>query len=294
VFFYKIGEQIFTERGNRPVLEEQVRLFGFGSPTEIDLPYEFIGTVPNRALKKQLAASGAIAKEEGRGYYVGDNVQLAIGQGLLSASPLQLAVAYGALGNGGKVVRPRVVKAIWAPGTPNGKSNRVNLEEGVVVQDFSAPQIIRDIGIRPEVLDPIVRGLTRVITGPGVTSDIYHSTTGEKLFRSFPKRALPLAGKTGTAQGAGNLPWNDSSAFAAFSKNPKYPYTASAYLEKSGFGSRAAAPVVKCMFTALIKKIQVAPAVPSDPLDPNSFEVAAPQSLPNPLCLVGTGSSVRD
>jgi hypothetical protein len=48
------------------------------------------------------------------------------------------------------------------------------------------------------------------------------------------------------------------------------------------------------MFTALIKKIQVAPAVPSDPLDPNSFEVAAPQSLPNPLCLVGTGSSVRD
>ncbi|MEY4996554.1 MAG: penicillin-binding protein 2 [Actinomycetota bacterium] len=294
VFFYKIGEEIFTERGNRPVLEEQVRLFGFGSPTEIDLPYEYIGTVPSRALKQRLAASGAIAKEEGKGYYVGDNVQFAIGQGLLSASPLQLAVAYGTLANGGKVMRPRVVKAIWAPGTPNGKSNRVNLDEGTVIQDFSAPQVVRDIGARPEVLDPIVRGLTRVITGPGVTSDIYHSTTGEKLFRSFPKRALPLAGKTGTAQGAGNLPWNDSSAFAAFSKNPKFPYTASAYLEKSGFGSRAAAPVVKCMFTALIKKIQVAPAVPSDPLDPNSFEVAAPQALPNPLCLVGTGSSVRD
>ena len=294
VFFYKIGEQIFTERGNLPILEEQVRLFGFGSPTEIDLPYEYIGTVPNRALKKRLAATGAIAKEEGKGYYVGDNVQFAIGQGLLSASPLQLAVAYGALGNGGKVVRPRVVRAIWAPGTPNGKSNRVDLAAGVVLQDFSSPQIVREIDARPEVLDPIVRGLTRVITGPGVTSDIYHSTTGEKLFRSFPKRALPLAGKTGTAQGAGNLPWNDSSAFAAFSKNPKYPYTAVAYLEKSGFGSRAAAPVVKCVFTALIKKIQVAPAVPSDPLDPNSFDVAAPQTLPNPLCLVGTGSSVRD
>ncbi len=294
VFYYKIGEQIFTERGNRPVLEEQVRLFGFGSPTEIDLPYEFIGTVPNRALKQRLAASGAISEEEGKGYYVGDNIQLSIGQGLLSATPLQLAVGYAVFANGGKVLRPRVVKAIWAPGTPNGLSNRVNLDEGTVVQDFSAPQVVRQVEMAPEVVDPIIRGLKRVITGPGVTSDFYHATTGERLFRSFPKRLLPLAGKTGTAQGAENLPWNDSSAFAAFSMNPKYPYTASTYVEKAGFGSRAAAPVVKCIFTALIKRIQVAPAVPSDPLDPNSFEVAAPQSLPNPLCLVGTGSSVRD
>ena len=147
---------------------------------------------------------------------------------------------------------------------------------------------------RPEVLDPIVRGLTRVITGPGVTSDIYHSTTGEKLFRSYPKRSLPIAGKTGTAQGAKNLPWNDSSAFAAFSLSKKYPYTAVAYLEKSGYGSRAAAPVVKCIFTALAGKIQVSPALAADPLDISSFEVATPQSLPNPLCLVGSGSSVRD
>ena len=166
VFFYKIGEQIFTERGNKPVLEEQVRLFGFGSPTEIDLPYEYIGTVPSRALKERLAASGAIAKEEGRGYYVGDNVQFSIGQGLLSSSPMQLAVGYGALANGGKVLRPRVVRAIWAPGTPNGKSGSVNLEEGTVLQDFAAPQIKNDVAMKPEIRDPIVKGLARVITGP--------------------------------------------------------------------------------------------------------------------------------
>ena len=294
VFFYKIGEQIFTERGNRPVLEEQVRLFGFGSPTEIDLPYEYIGTVPSRALKEQLAAAGAIAKEEGEGYYVGDNVQFSIGQGLLSATPLQLAVAYGAIGNGGKVVRPRVVRAIWAPGTPNGKSGRVDLEAGTILRDFSAPQIVRDIGIKPEILDPIVRGLTRVINGPGKRYDFYHATTGESLFRNYPKRALPIAGKTGTAQGALNLPWNDSSAFAAFSKDPKKPYTASTYIEKGGYGSRAAAPVVKCIFTALAGRTRVDPVAPSDPLDINSFAVAPPQALSNPLCLVGTGSSVRD
>ena len=294
VFFYKIGEQIFTQRGNRPVLEEQVRLFGFGSPTEIDLPYEFIGTIPSKALKQRLAASGAIAKDEGKGFYVGDNVQFAIGQGLLSATPLQLAVAYGTLANGGKVMRPRVVHAILAPGTPNGKSGHVNLAKSIVLQSFAEPQVVRDIDARPEVIDPIIRGLTRVVEGPGVRSDIYHSTTGEKLFRSYPSRSLPIAGKTGTAQGAGNLPWNDSSVFGAFSKDPKQPYSIVAYLEKSGYGSRAAAPVVKCVFTALAGKTTVAKAVPADPLDTASFAVASPQLLPNPLCLVGIGSSVRD
>jgi len=294
VFFYKIGEQIFTQRGNKPVLEEQVRLFGFGSPTEIDLPYEFIGTIPSKDLKQRLAATGAIAKDEGRGFYVGDNVQFSIGQGLLSASPLQLAVGYGALGNGGKVMRPRVVRAILAPGTPNGKSGQVNLSKSIVLQSFAEPQIVRDIQIRPEILDPIVQGLTRVINGPGVTSDIYHSTTGEKLFRSYPKKSLPIAGKTGTAQGAGNLPWNDSSVFGSFSKDPKQPYSVVAYLEKSGYGSRAAAPVVKCVYTALAGKTTVAKAVPADPLDTASFAVASPQLLQNPLCLVGVGSSVRD
>ena len=294
VFFYKIGEQIFTQRGNRPVLEEQVRLFGFGSPTEIDLPYEFIGTIPSKALKQRLAASGAIAKDEGKGFYVGDNVQFAIGQGLLSATPLQLAVAYGTLANGGKVMRPRVVHAILAPGTPNGKSGHVNLAKSIVLQSFAEQQVVRDIDARPEVIDPIIRGLTRVVEGPGVRSDIYHSTTGEKLFRSYPSRSLPIAGKTGTAQGAGNLPWNDSSVFGAFSKDPKQPYSIVAYLEKSGYGSRAAAPVVKCVFTALAGKTTVAKAVPADPLDTASFAVASPQLLPNPLCLVGIGSSVRD
>ena len=294
VFFYKIGEQIFTQRGNKPVLEDQVRLFGFGSPTEIDLPYEFIGTIPSKTLKQRLAASGAIAKDEGKGFYVGDNVQFAIGQGLLSATPLQLAVAYGALANGGKVMRPRVVHAIFAPGTPNGKSGYVDLAKSTVLKSFAEPQVVRDIGARPEILEPIVRGLTRVIEGPGVRSDIYHSTTGEKLFRSYPSRSLPIAGKTGTAQGAGNLPWNDSSVFGAFSKDPKQPYSVVAYLEKSGYGSRAAAPVVKCVYTALAGKTTVAKAVPADPLDTASFAVASPQLLPNPLCLVGVGSSVRD
>jgi penicillin-binding protein 2 len=294
VFFYKIGEEIFSERGNRPVLEEEVRQFGFGAPTEIDLPYEFVGTVPGKDLKKRLAAAGAITADEGRSYYVGDNVQFAIGQGLMSATPLQMAVAYSALANGGLVLRPKVVRAIWTPGTPTTKSGRLNFAAGVLSKDLSDAVVTRDMNMPAEIRDPIVEGLTRVVNGPGVRSDIYHSTTGERLFKSYPKNVLPIAGKTGTAQGFGNLPWNDSSAFGAFSKNPEKPYTVYAYLEKSGFGSRAAAPVVKCIFTALAERTRVDPAVPADPLDRSSVAPATSQSLTNPLCLVGSGSTVRD
>ena len=294
VFFYSIGEKIFTQRGNRPILEEQVRLFGFGSPTEIDLPYEYIGTVPSKALKERLAASGAIAAEEGEGYYVGDSIQFAIGQGLLSATPLQLALAYGTIANGGKLMKPRVVKAIWAPGTASGNANSVDLSKGTVLEDLSEPEVVRDIGLRKEFRDVIVKGLSRVITGPGVTSDFYHKTTGENLFRSYPYERLPIAGKTGTAQGAFNLPWNDSSAFAAFSKSKAQPYTAVAYVEKAGFGSRAAAPIVKCIFLVFAGRNTATRAVPSDPLDPTGFAVAEPQRLRRPACLGGAGSSVRD
>ena len=62
---------------------------------------------------------------------------------------------------------------------------------------------------------------------------------------------MPIAGKTGTAQGAGSYPWNDSSAFGAFSLDASVPYTVVAYLEKAGYGAKAAGPVVKCMFLAL-------------------------------------------
>lgn len=172
----------------------------------------------------------------------------------------------------------------------------VDLEGGVIVKDMSEPQVIRDINLRDEVRDPIVAGLKRVITGPGVTSDFYHATTGERLFRTYPKNILPIAGKTGTAQGFGNLPWNDSSAFGAFSLTEKAPYSAFAYVEKGGYGSRAAAPIVKCLFTALAGRLTPDKAVPTDPLDINSVTPAPPQLLrpQNSLCLVGTGSSVRD
>ncbi|MEO8163622.1 MAG: hypothetical protein ABI590_07555, partial [Ilumatobacteraceae bacterium] len=67
-----------------------------------------------------------------------------------------------------------------------------------------------------------------------------------------------------------------------------------AYLEKSGYGSQAAAPVIKCLFTALAGEYRLDPVVPADPLNLNSAVAAPPSSLRNPLCLAGLGSESRD
>ncbi len=293
-FFYKIGEEILTQRGYKPILEEQVRQFGFGSATGIDLPYEFSGALPSKELKKSLADSGAITQEEGRAFYVGDNIQFAIGQGLLSATPLQVGVGYSAIANNGKVLRPHVVKYVLESGTPDGDAGYADLSQAKILEDRTADSVTRTIDIDPDARELVLNGLTRVITGPGVDWDFYHKATGEFLFKSFPKKEFPLAGKTGTAQGFNNLPWNDSSAFAAFSLNPSTPFTAVAYLEKSGYGSQAAAPVVKCIFSVFANRVKPGEVIPADPLDVNSNLVAKSQRLPSPLCLSGYGGGVRD
>ncbi len=294
-FFYKIGEQIFAERGGQPVLQEELRLFGFGARTGIDLPYESAGRVPDKDSKADLVERGVLAEGESPNYLVGDNVQLAIGQGLLAATPLQLAQAYGTLGNGGSVLRPLVALALLEPGTPDSDEPGVaDLSQSAVVLDLARVTPIRTIEMPIDYRDPIVRGLQRVITGPGVTSDRYHSTTGEKLFASYPYDDLPIAGKTGTAQGAASLPWNDSSTFGAFSLDPFRPFTVTAYLEKAGYGSRAAAPVVKCMFMALADAVDIEDVELSNPLDVDSTRAAPDRRLESTRCLGGSQYGGRD
>lgn len=293
-FFYKIGEQILTERGYAPILENQVRELGLGSPTNIDLPYEFSGTIPSKELKQRLADIGAISKDSGRAYYVGDQILFAIGQGLLSATPIQMAVAYGAIANGGRIYEPRIGVALLAAGTLDSRPGFVDFGTTSVVERLVSIKPSRRVNMTTEIREPIVKGMARVVTGPGVNSDYYHKATGENIFAGYDYAKLPIAGKTGTAQGFGNLPWNDSSAFGAFSLDSSQPYTVYAYLEKAGYGSQAAAPVVKCLFTALAGSYRFDEVIPADPLDKAGFEVAPPMKLRNPLCLVGGSSDTRE
>jgi penicillin-binding protein 2 len=289
-FFYRIGELIMTRNNYEPILQEEVRKFGFGTDPGIALPFAFDGTVPDAQLKKEYAERGVISAVEGSGYFTGDNVQLSIGQGLLSASPLQLAMGYSTIANRGTLLRPEIIKAIYEPGVPDSEvQGYVDLSRArLAVEPNVNGDVIRRLPLAQEAWEEIDRGLARVITGPGTqTTTGYRSTTGEKLFFYYPSNAIPLAGKTGTAQGAGNYPWNDSSAFAAYSRDPQRPYTVAAYVEKAGYGSQAAAPIVKCLFLQMSGLAPADPVVLSDALDTSSNRPAQPRRLADTECFNG-------
>ena len=310
-FFYRLGEKFWemdehnasvdpTLKG-KSTLKDDLERFGFGKRTGVQLPFEWPGRIPDDAVKKQLVDQHVLGKNEAPRLLVGDNVQVAIGQGLMAATPLQLANAYATIANGGFLFQPTVVKNIFEPLVPDLSPGIADLSQAVVFQSFESPKYHDQLEMPPEVLDPIKNGLARVtnafrVPNPGVTfpAGRYHATTGELLFQSYPMKVLPIAGKTGTAQGAGSYPWNDSSAFAAFSLDGTQPYTVVAYLEKSGFGSKAAAPVVKCIFTALGDPTLMPPVLPSDPLDLTSLSPAPPTQLADSSCMPAATDATRD
>ncbi len=293
-FFYRIGEK-FYEADTTPdktYMKSFLQPFGFGTETGIQLPFEYSGRVPDTPIKQKLIDTGKFGKNEVRQLVVGDDVQVAIGQGLLSATPLQAVNAYSTLANGGAHMRPSIIKAIYAPLTPNSQTPEVaDLSQGTIVQSFDTPTIANQVQLDQDAHDQVVAGLKRVIYGRGVTypSTFYHATTGEDLFQGYS--GMPIAGKTGTAQGAGGYPWNDSSAFGAFSTDSERPYAVYAYLEKSGYGAKAAGPVVKCIFLALSDPTRMAAVQISNNLDITSNEVAAPQHLPDSSCLSAGAST---
>jgi penicillin-binding protein 2 len=286
-FYYRLGEEFYLTPGTP--FQDLVRTLGLGSDTGIDLPAEFDGRVPTDELKAALLERGVLDPSETPNLQPGDLLQMAIGQGLMAATPLQLAVGYSAIANGGHVPTPRVVKAIWAPETPDSATpGLADLALGTVVEQV-APHT-RDIPMPPGVRDPIVSGVRRNVTGPGVVGpDGYRSTTAEELFRvGYPPEAIQIAGKTGTAQGRNSYPWNDSSVFSAFSVEPERPFSVVAYLERAGYGSQGAAPVVKCMYLALSGLTVLDPPPIADPLDLTDDVAAHDLPVVDRSCMAST------
>ena len=121
-----------------------------------------------------------------------------------------------------------------------------------------------------------------------------HLPTGVRPFRGFPHEQIPIAGKTGTAQGRDNDPQLDSAVFAAFQLDPG-GFTVAAYLEKAGYGGAAAAPVVRCMLLALNDFEQMSPVLLSDQLDITATRPAPPKQMPSEVCLeVDTAVTTRE
>ncbi len=151
---------------NETALTELLHEFGFGAPTGITYLIEETGIVPDDAW---LAANG-------RGGYSGfDQVQLSIGQGAFLGTPLQLANAYAAIGNGGTLWTPRILVAATLP-------------DGTVVEE-TEPTIAQEISVSPADLAYVTDTLEAVTT--------LSFGTGTAAFAGFE---TPVAGKSGTAE----------------------------------------------------------------------------------------------
>src|SRR5436309_9674826 len=118
------------------VFQSMLQQFGFGKDSGIDLPFEGAGRVPTAEIKKQLADQNVISKADGAGYFVGDNLQLAIGGGLFAASPMQLVNGYSTFANGGDHLQARVAAAVLAPGTPTSAPGQVDLTQAQPTKQF--------------------------------------------------------------------------------------------------------------------------------------------------------------
>jgi penicillin-binding protein 2 len=217
VYFYALGQRLV---GGAEPLPAMARRLGLGRPPGIGLGSERSGRVPDAAWKAQAHRRLPTAFPDPR-WYPGDSVNLAIGQGDLLVTPLQLALAYAALGNGGDVLQPRLTAP---PGAPPAVRSRAGL-------DPAARQAVLD-GLRAAVADP--------------------AGTAAAVFAGFPLDRFPVAGKTGTAQVAGHA---DTSLFAALVPAGAPRFAVVVVVEEAGFGSAVAAPVARRVIEALVASV---------------------------------------
>jgi penicillin-binding protein 2 len=217
VFFYQLGRDM-NERGMP--LQLWAHRLGIGRMTGIDLPGEQPGRLPTPRWRNSWLKKGLTD----RPWSVGDNVNLSVGQGDLLANPLQMAVAYAAIANGGRVLRPRL-------------GLRIEDATGRALQELDAPTA-RRVKISKENRDAILEGLYGAANAPGGTST--------PVFEGFP---IPVAGKTGTAEHLGRA---DQSWYVALAPYPNPKYVVAVTDEAGGFGADTAAPMARRILAALL------------------------------------------
>ncbi len=203
VMFWLLGQSVGPE-----VLAHYAHQLGFGQLTGVDLPHEVEGNVPSRSYKERAW------KEP---WYPGDTLNLAIGQGFVLATPIQVARGLSAVANGGVLLQPRIARAVLSP-------------EGKVVRRFE-PVVQGRVGVRPEVLAALRRSLEAVVTrGTG---------------RAAAVQGLRVAGKTGSAETPRGKPhaW-----FAGYAPAEDPQLVVVVLVEHGARGGLAAAPVARALF----------------------------------------------
>jgi penicillin-binding protein 2 len=233
IFFFELGAKADAKG---PVIQNWAHKLGLGHPTGIDLPGEFAGLVPDRRWRdaayatylectkkahvtpqttQALYACGGIE----RPWTPGDDVNLAVGQGDLQATPLQMAEVYSTIVNGGTVVHPHL-------------GNAVQDGAGRLIEQLRWPAK-RHVAMPPADRAAIMEGLHEAATQPGGTS--------ADVFSGYP---YPIYGKTGTAERAPNP---DQAWYAVYVDAPTKPIVIVTTVERGGFGAETAAPAACLM-----------------------------------------------
>ncbi|MFN2593533.1 MAG: penicillin-binding transpeptidase domain-containing protein, partial [Actinomycetota bacterium] len=213
--------------------QQYARLSGLGHTTGIDIPGETNGLVPDQRWchDSYLATKNTQYPTCAIGWQPGFDVNMAIGQGDLLVDPLQMAVAYAAIANGGNVMQPRIAWALARPDEAGAEHN---------VKEFQ-PRIVNHLGLDSTELGVIQQGLQLVVSGG--------SGTATSAFAGFPLDQYPIAGKTGTAQ-IGNTGLNDA-WFISYAPASDPQYVIAVYIEKAGHGGESAAPVARQIYESL-------------------------------------------
>ena len=206
VYFYNLGYHI----GSKPMIHF-ARAFGLDKKTGIDLPGEIEGRVPDSRWK-QIHMSGAK-------WYDGDTINMAIGQGYLETTPIEMAVMYSGLINRGKLFRPHLLREIRDP-----LSNRLIRR--------MEPQLVSEVPVSPASLLAVQDGMRAVVT--------------RGTARRLQQYAVPIAGKTGTAQTRSRVQGKNHAwfiGFAPFGAPPEETIVVAVFVEHGMGGGMAAAPV---------------------------------------------------
>ncbi len=229
--FFTVGQAL--DRIDPTILPSFGRAFGLGVATGIIGIPETPGLMPDPAWKQ--AAYGTP-------WWPGDTVNLAVGQGDLLATPLQVARMMAAVANGGTLYRPYVVARIGAAGT---EPERV-----------FGPEAVGTLPVSPEHLAVIREALRGVTTAPIGTAT-----------HRFLGMSIPVAGKTGTAENPGKEP---HSWFAGFAPADSPQIAFAVIVENAGEGSTVAAPMARQVVEAYF-------GLPLTPLPPEALPTPTPQ-----------------
>ena len=212
-YFFQVVDWLWNSTDNKDLLSEFYKKFGFGSETGVDLPSEQAGIVPTQSWQQEV---GTTADDKYWG--VGRWVNMAIGQGDLQVTPLQLTQGYAAIQNGGTLVTPHV-------------GLEVRNQSGEVEEKIS-PEPEGNVGVDQGVLDATLEGMRRV-TKEGGTAEW-----------SFKDPGLAFVGKSGTGE-----MWGSSDPvnwFAGWAENQGDPLVVVAMVENGGWHSDVtAAPAVR-------------------------------------------------